>query len=323
MINIRRNPWFKFVLIVTLLAFIFSITACGATKNSNGVLNSEGAFDYAGMPESPASGVPSNSKDSDLGFINDGRESGEYQYDYKSEQKIIYNGRMNIEVDDIEKAVTAVESAVKNAGGYLLNSTKTENDRRYYVSYDFKVPVDGLHSLVEQIEALELGIVTTRDINGRDVTEEYLDLSSRLKAKRVYEERLLELFVQADKTEDLLRISNDLSRVQEEIESLEGRRNYLAYHAENSSLTIELYQYKNKVSPTASTWAKSLEGLKITMKNIGDFLVNLTIWFVSYLPIIIIFVALIVGAWFLFRRRKHRKEKLFRELESEILENNK
>lgn len=319
MLNFRRSVLFKLVLVVTLIAFIFSIAACGASKSSDGLLNYGGESENASKPTAPQE--PSYS--SDLGFVDGDRGSGSYDYDYKAEQKIIYNGHMTIDVNDIEQAISAVETAVKNAGGYLLNSTKTENDYRYFVSYDFKVPVEGLHSLVEQIEALELGIVTTQNINGRDVTEEYLDISSRLKAKRVYEERLLELFVQADKTEDLLRISNDLSRVQEEIESLEGRRNYLAYHADNSSLTVELYQYKNRVSPTASTWTKAVEGLKITLKNIGDFLVNLTIWFVSYLPILLLVAGLLVAGWFLVSRRKQRRKELFRRLETEMLDSKK
>lgn len=317
MLNFRRSPWFKLVLVVTLLAFIFSVAACGASKSSDNSFNYGSNSESASRPTAPQE----SSYPSDLGFVDGNQGTGSYEYDYKAEQKIIYNGQMRIDVNDIEQAISAVENAVKSAGGYLLNSTKTENDYRYFVSYDFKVPVEGLHSLVDQIEALELGIVTNQNINGRDVTEEYLDISSRLKAKRVYEERLLELFGQADKTEDLLRISNDLSRVQEEIESLEGRRNYLAYHADNSSLTVDLYQYKNKVSPTASTWTKAVEGLKITLKNIGDFLVNLTIWFVSYLPILLLLAVLLVGGWFLVRRRKHRREELFKQLETEMLDN--
>lgn len=53
-------------------------------------------------------------------------------------------------------------------------------------------------------------------ITGQDVTEEYIDLESRLKSKQAVESRLLSFMEQAEKTEDLLAISKDLAKVQEE-----------------------------------------------------------------------------------------------------------
>ena len=50
--------------------------------------------------------------------------------------------------------------------------------------------------------------VLERNVTGQDVTEEYVDLESRLKSKRAVEKRLLEFMDDAEKTDDLLKISN-------------------------------------------------------------------------------------------------------------------
>ncbi len=320
--NSRHKMWYRFILLLTMIALVFTVSACGSES-----VNAPKDYPNRGGDNSVSEGVglPSTAtfiNDGEYGFVNLKPEAPSNQSDYTDSQKIIYNGTINIDVNDMEQATTEIERAVKDAGGFMLNSTKTENDRRFYVNYEFKVPVAGLNSLMEEIESLELGKITYNNIDGRDVTEEYQDISSRLKAKRVYEARLLELFAKADKTEDLLRIANDLSRVQEEIESLEGRQKYLAYHADNSSLTVELTQYKDRVAPTASSWTKAIDGLKLTMQNIGKGLVNFFIWLVSYLPIIILVTLIAVGVWFLVRIKRRRKRERFEQVEQELLNEN-
>ncbi len=314
MIISKRKRWYRFILVVTMIALVFAVTGCGSDS-------AEAPQDYYDGNNERGNEIDSIVEESGVS-VGSAPESPGSKSDYANEQKIIYNGSINIDVNDIGQATTDIEQIVKKAGGFLLNSTKTENDSRFYVSYQFKVPVDGLHSLMEAIESLELGKVTYNNIDGRDVTEEYQDISSRLKAKRVYEERLLDLFAQADKTEDLLRIANDLSRVQEEIESLEGRQNYLAYHADNSTLAVELYQYKNRVAPTASSWTKAIEGLKITMQKIGEGLVNFFIWLVSYLPILIIVGIAAATAWFLISKGRKKRKERFKQVEQELLDMN-
>ncbi len=83
-----------------------------------------------------------------------------------------------------------------------------------------------------------------RNISGDDVTEEYVDLESRLKSKRVVEERLISFMNNAEKTEDLLKISEDLAEVQEEIETIEGRKKFLENQTSLSTIIITLYENK-------------------------------------------------------------------------------
>jgi len=88
-------------------------------------------------------------------------------------------------------------------------------------------------------------------ITGQDVTEEYIDLESRLKSKQAVESRF-SFMEQAEKTEDLLAISKDLAKVQEEIETIKGRMNYLENKADLATVTI------------------SIEENKVEVKNLGD-----------------------------------------------------
>src|SRR5690625_6804027 len=82
----------------------------------------------------------------------------------------------------------------------------------------------------------EAAEVLSRNVSGQDVTEQYVDLESRLKSKHAVEERLLAFMEDAKKTEDLLKISKDLATVQEDIEVIVGKMKYLENQSEERSV---------------------------------------------------------------------------------------
>jgi len=55
------------------------------------------------------------------------------------------------------------------------------------------------------------------------VTEQFLDMQTRLKTKRAMQERLQQLLAQAKNVEEALAVERELARITEEIESMEGR----------------------------------------------------------------------------------------------------
>lgn len=227
------------------------------------------------------------------------------------EQMIIYNGSLYIEVDDITDAANQINSAVLNASGYLVNSYKNENDHHINAHYEYKIPADQFHNIFKQIENMEIGKVTSQNTGSANVTEEYYDIEARLKAKRAYEARLLEFLEKAEKTEDLLKIANDLNHVQEEIESLEGRQKYLEHHTDNSTLVVELIQYKDKVAPTASTFEKAIEGFKDSIKFLVDFFEGIFIWTITFIPILFVLAIVLIVVLIIkrsYRRRKNSKK---------------
>lgn len=291
----------RFILLAFIVILSFS-TACGskssAPKEDAKMKMSATASDQAVGAENQSA---SDGRGSSYGFTSEAKpaEPASYQMD----QMIIYNGQMSIEVDELQKATDLLLQKVKETQGYLVNSNINENDENLYAHYEFRIPVNGFHSLVDQIKKMPIGKITYQSINGNDVTEEYLDLDSRLKAKKVYEERLLLFLKQATKTEDLLKISNDLSRVQEEIEQIQGRMTYLSYHAGNSTLVVDMVQYKNKTAPTASAWEKAVNGFNRSVDFIVDLFTSLFIGLVSFFPIIILILFVFLILWWLGRKK--------------------
>lgn len=85
-----------------------------------------------------------------------------------------------------------------------------------------------------------LGDVRNRAVASRDVTDEYFDLETRLKNAIAQRDRLRALLEKASKVEEILAVEKELSRIQAELESMQGRLDRLRSEVEESTLSVTL-----------------------------------------------------------------------------------
>ncbi len=224
-------------------------------------------------------------------------------------RKMIYTSEIIISVQNIKKARSEVEQLTKQMGGYIAESEFLSEEEGQNGGY-LKIRIPKGDFLVFTKKAGELSSGSPHEIiNGRDVTEEYTDLEARLKAKRIVRNRLESFMKNAEKTEDLLAISKELSGVQEQIEKIQGRINYLENQSDFSTVTVH-FDVKNmgtKNNKELNTWGKSKTLFKETWNGLVHTISYLIIALIGLSPVIILFVA-IGGAW-LYLRRKQRSKK--------------
>ncbi|MBP3964234.1 DUF4349 domain-containing protein [Paenibacillus lignilyticus] len=196
--------------------------------------NSNTADTAASSEESPAAGM------SDTGSnIPDGESS--------FTRKIIYRANVNMEVEDYGKAQTSLRNLIHLSGGYLLSFSDKKTTSELGGTYTIKVPAAGFDTFISELEKIKHeGFESSAQ--GTDVTEEYVDMEARLKARQVVEARLTAFMEKATKTTDLLQISNQLGEVQTEIERIKGRIRYLDKNVEYSTIDLRMYQVLEPVT---------------------------------------------------------------------------
>jgi hypothetical protein len=143
------------------------------------------------------------------------------------------------------------------------------------------------------------------------VTQEYVDLSSRLSALEVKAVRLEELMEEAEDTEAVLAVYSELSETQIRIEETKGRMQYLERHAAMS--TINVYLVPDAMSRPvaiagwrpAGTARRAIESLVTTFQFLFDAAIWLTLAVAPVLVVIglVIYVMVRVLLW-LSRRFK-------------------
>ncbi|MEK3886416.1 DUF4349 domain-containing protein [Bacillus sp. FSL K6-3431] len=228
-----------------------------------------------------------------------------------SNRMIIHQAQLRLNVKNLEKAQLTFEKKVNDYGGYIVESNVyRENEDVMSGMITVRIPEKHFQQFLKDAEG-EAAEVIERNVTGQDVTEQYVDLESRLKSKRVVEERLLDFMSKASKTEDLLKISNDLSTVQEEIEVIVGQLKFL--ENQTSYSTIDISMQENRVivpgidSKNLNTWEKTKKQLATSMNFILTASSGLIVFSIGNLPVILI--VLIVGAIIYFSVKRKKKNK--------------
>ena len=156
---------------------------------------------------------------------------------FPAQQRIIVRTvNMRLTVPDIAAAVDAVAGLAADAGGWVVNSDRSAS---HGGSISVRVPAETLDDTIRRLRQLALK-VESETSSSQDVTDEYVDIQSRLTGLRATEARLLEIMAQAESVNDALSVQLELSNLQTRIEQIEGRLQYLAQTAAYSLITVTL-----------------------------------------------------------------------------------
>jgi len=228
------------------------------------------------------------------------------------ERKVMYHANIRVEVAEHEKTMNHLQREAKELGGYMIHSNNTEMDDKIEGYLTFRIPEEHFQRFVQLIKESSKQVLSEQ-ISGNDVTEEYVDLQSRLTSKEVVENRLIEFMNSAEKTEDLLKISNELERVQAEIEQLKGRIKYIENKTALSTIDVHWVEEKMDVPDLNSKELNTFEKTKKQLMTSVNWLLSAFSWTVVFLignlPIFILVSLVILIFWKGRKKFKHFTKK--------------
>lgn len=152
-----------------------------------------------------------------------------------SNRYLVRSGSINLEVKDIDAVSGSINGYVNEVNGYVDNSTRWDRKR---VSISARIPEKNFDSFIEKLS--DFGKITSKSISVRDVTEEIVDIGAKLNNLLALRERFRKLLDRAEKVSEVLEIEKELSRIQTEIDSIEGRKAKLLGQINYSKVEIHL-----------------------------------------------------------------------------------
>lgn len=160
----------------------------------------------------------------------------------QQQRLIIRTGTMNLEVETFGDAETKINELVKSLNGYTSATSSSQNAAgKKQGAMTIKVPAEKFDELL--VKLADIGEISSQNITSSDVTEEYIDLTARLKTERELEQRLISLLdTKAANLSDIIEIEGKLATVRQKIESVQGRMKYLMSQSSYSTLTVNIYE---------------------------------------------------------------------------------
>ena len=149
---------------------------------------------------------------------------------------IIYTVDMTLEIVDVATSVDEIGAMAREMGGWIVSTSRAE---RHLGFISVRVPAERLDEAVARLRGMAVD-VQAENASSRDVTDEYVDLTSRLGNLEATETALLRLFDRAATVEEALDVQRTLSQVQGEIEVIKGRINFLEQTSAFSLINVTL-----------------------------------------------------------------------------------
>ncbi len=157
-------------------------------------------------------------------------------------RKIVREGEMTFEIDSFDSTVMTIGKIVAEEGGFVstTDSDKLANGK-VKGTVILRIPPEHLDTLVLKLRGI--GDLMSQKINAQDITKQYTDLESELRAARAMEERLLDIIKNGKgPVKDLLEAEKQLGVWREKIEHVEGELRYDNNLISLSTLTITLME---------------------------------------------------------------------------------
>lgn len=140
---------------------------------------------------------------------------------------------------EVPGLVTAVTRAAQAAGGYVADSTTSEDGARPSGHITVRVPVARFDDLVSSVRRMH-ATVRTASISGRDVTAQYADVEAQLRTLRAARERFLVILGRTRTIPEILTVQQRVDDVSGQIDRLEGSRRLLASQSDLSLLAVDV-----------------------------------------------------------------------------------
>lgn len=290
-----------------------------ASENSTAKENvsSGGAADSSSGELTGTNGAVDESAQQDTIEADTGTTGTEYEHveGVNTEQKLIKTVTMSAETTEFDKIVADVRTKTESAGGYVESSDISGNyggDTTRYAYFVLRVPAEKLDEFTGEIK--DASNVQSFSETTEDVTLQYTDMDTHVKALREELDALFTMMEQATSMKDILAIQSQITEVRYEIESYESQLRVYDNQVTYSTIYLDLYEVSRESSTAGTTFGERVKAkFNDNMYQMGqgfqNFMVGLLGGLPILIPIVVICVVVIVVLRKFWKRRKNAIQK--------------
>jgi len=223
---------------------------------------------------------------------------------------IIKNAKAYITVKDSEKAIEVISNWVSSNGGNEFSRSTNVVKENSRINVVYKIQPDQLQLFVDMLK--EQGEITSCDIKSDDITDQYYDVTARLGSLKSGRDQFLEVLKKANTIDEILKVQEQINKINGDIESLQGKINMWNKMVAESTIELTILEESDPVKNANISWNfTSFQDILKTMKNgfviTSNVIVNLISWvfiiIVSLIPIIILGIIVLIIFVFIKKRK--------------------
>ncbi len=214
-------------------------------------------------------------------------------------KKLIKTAAVSCQVKNYNDSRKAIDTKLKLFNAYIASETENKYNTSLTNTLVIRVPNAMFDTcLVTLLNGMEN--IDSKSVNVQDVTEEFIDVATRLNNKRAVKQQYLEILKKAFTVSDILDVQDHLRVITEEIEVQEGRLKYLENQASYSTINLTIYQ---KLNQDYGFWSKIIDAVHGGWTGLLTFLIGLIyLW-----PLLLVIIVVVVILRRVMKRKKHKQ----------------
>ncbi|MBQ8236853.1 MAG: DUF4349 domain-containing protein [Oscillospiraceae bacterium] len=223
-----------------------------------------------------------------------------------ADQKLIKTVTLRAETEDLDAVLTQLAEQIRALGGYteyqnIYNGSPYNSYRTRSAELTIRIPADKLDGFLTEVEDFSNVISKTESVD--DVTLQYVDVESHLEALQTEHDRLVELMEQAENLSDLLTIEERLTEVRYKLESAASQLRVMDNRVSYATIELQIDEVEVLTEVEEPTvWERISTGFMKNLRNLGDNLVDLFVWIVTFSPQLLVLAAIAALVVWLCRR---------------------
>ncbi len=233
-----------------VLGLLLAVGGCGASGDSSGSNEKAADGKYAPSGERAGAGADADGAASSAEDRADGKPGGSKAAGKLDGSKaapepgaavthVIRTATLSVEVKSVPKAVAAARGVAEGAGGLVATENTERLDDTYETSHlVLRVPQDRFQEVLRELAGS--GKLLSRTSNAKDVTDQVVDVDSRIATQRASVARVRELMDRAEEISDVVALEGELSSRQSDLESLLAQQSSLKDRTSLATITLDL-----------------------------------------------------------------------------------
>ena len=308
-------------IVLLILMGVMILSACGhapATstylQGGSPTMEAPAVAESFSAPQNAVEADAAKSSDPSAGPVLNGSSAPQTDAEraaFAASHMIIKNADVKLLVEDTDIAIDRATQAIADMNGYIISSRVWyqpwyDGQNYKYATITIGVPVDQFEHLLTRLRGFAVKVLD-ETASGEDVSNQFVDLQSQLTNLEATRERIKAFLDDAKTVDEALRVNQELSSVEAQIEQIKGQMNYLQDRSAFSTITINFEpQLPDQATPTpapgwnpGATFQDATKAVTHAYQGIVDFL----IWvLVVLVPIFAPPLLIIWALWKFFTR---------------------
>jgi hypothetical protein len=224
----------------------------------------------------------------------------------QSERSVIYDGQLDLAVDDFEQTTTAIDRLLEQHWAYLSTAHETRVNGQHRQEMTLKVKPSEFLPLVAALG--KLGRVENKDISSADVTADVLAATTTLTGKQKAEAKYQQLLAAATNPAEVRRLE-DLARESHlGIAAAQAQLQQFGTRSAWATLTLHYFQVLPTPAPSSPMPAFAPRFLEAFYRG-WSFLLGLVVVLTNLWPLLLLGG---IGTWGLHRWRLRQQAQALR-----------